>query len=371
MNRILFTVPVRLWVLTLIGLAMVFSVGKSALGASAEEIYAALAKMPKEQRQKTIVDRAQKEGKLVVYGSSEEDQYKAIINGFNKHYPNIKVDYLRAVSSTIVSKAVMEVNAGRWLWDISSAGSGYHDIKQAKAAAKHYGLVGDENYPKQFMGSDWFSFEILPLVIAYNKSLVKPADVPKSYADLLDPKWKGKVAIDANPDSLVTAMVKKWGKEKTGVWLDKFVNANQALLRRGHTAQTQLLTVGEFPVASELYAYRVELMMEKGATIDWVLPTDVAEAELPGYVIAREAPNPHAALLFSQYRMSREGQNIYAKFGRITAHPESDVKYPRLREFTKKPLLDRVTLISVEDAKLWEDAGELIDKYIVPRLKAK
>jgi iron(III) transport system substrate-binding protein len=343
----------------------------TALGASAEEIYGALAKMPKEKRQQVIVDRAQKEGKLVVYGSSEEDQYKAIINGFNKHYPSIKVDYLRAVSSTIVAKAVMEVNAGRWLWDLSSAGSGYHDIKQAKAAARHYGLVAEDAYPKQFIGIDWFSFEVLPLVIAYNKSMVKSADVPKSYADLLDPKWKGKVAIDANPDSIVTAMIKKWGKERTADWLDKFINANQALLRRGHTAQTQLLTVGEFPVASELYAYRVELMMEKGATIDWVVPTDVAEAELPGYVIAREAPNPHAALLFSQYRTSKEGQNIYSKFGRITVHPESDVKYPRLREFTKKPLLDRLTLISVEDTKLWEDASELIDKYIVPRLKAK
>ena len=115
-----------------------------ALGASAEEIYAVLAKMPKEKRQQIIVEKGQKEGKLVVYGSSEEDQYKAIINGFNKHYPNIKVDYLRAVSSTIVAKAVMEVNAGRWLWDVSSAGSGYHDIKQAKAAARHYGLVAED-----------------------------------------------------------------------------------------------------------------------------------------------------------------------------------------------------------------------------------
>jgi iron(III) transport system substrate-binding protein len=355
----------------LITLFFVLKTAGSALGASAEEIYASLAKMPKEKRQQLIVERAQKEGKLVVYGSSEEDQYKAIINGFNKHYPNIKVDYLRAVSSTIVAKAVMEVNAGRWLWDLSSAGSGYHDIRQAKAAARHYGLVAEEVYPKQFIGADWFSFEVLPLVIAYNKSMVKPADAPKSYADLLDPKWKGKVAIDANPDSLITAMIKKWGKEKTADWLDKFINANQALLRRGHTAQTQLLTVGEFPVASELYVYRVELMMEKGATIDWVVPTDLAEVELPGYVIAREAPNPHAALLFSQYRTSREGQSIYSKFGRITVHPESDVKYPRLRDFTKKPLLDRLTLISVEDYKLWEEASDLIEKYVVPRLKAK
>src|SRR5919108_5099072 len=91
--------------------------------------------------------------------------------------------------------------------------------------------------PKQFIGTDWFSFEVLPLVIAYNKSIVKPAEVPKSYGDLGDPKWKGKVAIDANPDSLITAMVKKWGKEKTGQWLDKFINANQALLRsRAHRA---------------------------------------------------------------------------------------------------------------------------------------
>lgn len=240
--------------LELITLAFLLSPPISAFGASAEEIYAVLAKMPKNQRQQVIAEKAQKEGKLLVYGSTEESQAKAIINGFNKHYPSIKVDYFRAVSSTIVSKAMLEVNAGRWTWDLLSIGPEYQDVKQGNAAAKHYGLIAEEIYPKQFIGGDWFGFEILPLVIAYNKTLVKPGDVPKNYRDLLEPKWKGKVAMDANPDSIVTAMIKKWGKEKTADWLDKFVNGNQALFRRGHTVQAQLLAAGEFPVASELYA---------------------------------------------------------------------------------------------------------------------
>ena len=343
----------------------------SAFAASAEEVYASLAKMPKEQRQKTILERAQKEGKVVVYGATEESIVKGIIAGFNKKHPGIKVDYLREVSTAILSKAMMEVNAGRWSWDMLSVGPGYNDVKQAKAAARHYGLVVEDEYPKQFLGSDWFGFEILPLVIAYNKSLVKPADVPKSYGDLLDPKWKAKVAIDVNPDNLLTAMIKKWGREKTADWLDKFMNGNQALIRRGHTVQTQLLASGEYPIASEVYAYRVEQLMEKGAQIDWLVAADVAEAEVPGYVISRQAPNPYAALLFAQYRASQEGQSVAGGFGRIGVHPQSELKYPRLRELVKSPTLERLTLITVEDQKLWDQASELIQKYVAPRVRAK
>jgi iron(III) transport system substrate-binding protein len=365
------TVPFRRALAVSVVLLFFMGLLNSVFAASAEEIYASLAKMPKEQRQKTILERAQKEGKVVVYGATEESIVKGIIAGFNKTHPTIKVDYLREVSTAILSKAMMEVNAGRWSWDILSVGPGYNDVKQAKAAAQHYGLVADEGYPKQFIGGDWFGFEVLPLVIAYNKSLVKPADVPKGYGDLLDPKWKAKVAIDVNPDNLLTAMIKKWGREKTADWLDKFMNGNQALIRRGHTVQTQLLASGEYPIASEVYAYRVEQLIEKGAQIDWIVPADVAEAEVPGYVISRQAPNPYAALLFAQYRASKEGQSIAGGFGRIGGHPQAELKYPRLRELVKSPTLERLTLITVEDQKLWDQASELIKKYVAPRVRAK
>jgi iron(III) transport system substrate-binding protein len=363
--------PVRAAIAISVVILFFIGLASSGLAQTAEDAYASLAKMSKEQRQKTILERAQKEGKVVVYGATEENIVKSTIVGFNKKHPNVKVDYLREVSSAILSKAMMEVNAGRWSWDLLSVGPGYTEIKQAKAAARHYGLVADEDYPKQFLGSDWFGFEILPLVIAYNKTLVKPADVPKGYADLLDPKWKGKAAIDVNPDNLLTAMIKKWGKEKTANWLDKFMNDNQALIRRGHTVQTQLLASGEYPIASEVYAYRVEQLMEKGAQIDWIVPADVAEAEVPGYVISRQAPNPYAALLFAQYRTSKEGQSIAGGFGRIGVHPQSELKYPRLRELVKNPTLERLTLITVEDQKLWDEAGELIKKYVAPRVRSK
>jgi iron(III) transport system substrate-binding protein len=100
--------------------------------------------------------------------------------------------------------------------------------------------------------------------------------------------------------------------------------------------QTQLLASGEYPIASEVYAYRVEQLMEKGAQIDWIVPADVAEAEVPGYVISRQAPNPHAALLFAQYRTSTEGQSIGGGFGRIGVHPMVEV--PALAQLVKNPL---------------------------------
>lgn len=339
---------------------------------SVDELYAALAKFPEAQRQEAILKGAQKEGIVNVYEASNEDQIGALIKDFSQRYPGVKVDLFRSLADEVAQKMLTEVRADRWFWDLGNVGPGYLDLKKEKALAMHYGLVARGSYPKYALGADWFGVETLPLIIAYNTNLVKANEAPKSYKDLLDPKWKGKASIDAAPDNLIASMVKAWGKQKTDDWLNKFVNVNQALIRKGHTVQTKLLIAGEFPVASEIYAYAVENMVKtQGAPADWVIPQDLLEADIPGQIIARRAQHPYAALLWAQYRTSREGQNVYAKFGRIGVRPDADMQYPRMKQLVAGPALDHLSLLTVEDGKYFDQASELINKYIAPRLRAK
>ena len=365
----------RMWFVPLV-ILLLLDLGTPLFGApapapkSVEELYAELAKLPEAQRQEAILAGARKEGKVVVYGATEEEQENAMKKAFGQLYPGVQVEYFRGTADAVVSKMLMEVRADRWYWDVTSLGPAYNDMKKENALATHHGLVVSGNYPKACLGKDWYSRQILPLVIAYNTKLVKPQDAPKSYADLLDPKWKGKVSIDANPFNLIAAMAKKWGRKKTEEWLDKFINGNQALIRKGHTVQTKLLMVGEFPVASEVYAYMSEHEINKNkAPIDWLIPTDVCQAELPAHAVSKKAPHPYAALLYVRFETSPAGQNTYAKFGRIPVHSEAEAVYPRLKQFASPGLQDRLTYLTAEDDEYFRQANELIDKYIAPRIR--
>lgn len=336
---------------------------------SVDELYAALAKLPLDQRQEAILAGALKERKVIVYEAADEENITPVFKGFEQKYPGVKLEYFRGDADATVLKALNEVRADRWYFDYLSIGPGYGEFKKANALAKLYKLLPPGNFPKFVMGEDWFGTEMLPLLIAFNTTMVKANEAPKSYKELVDPKWKGKVSIDTSPDNLITAMLKKWGREKTEDWLNKFVNGNNALLRKGHTAQTKLLIAGEFPVASELYAYRTEhLRVSEGAPVDWLIPEDICEGEIPLLGISRKAPHPYSALLWTHYRLSKEGQQIYAQYGRIPINADAEVKYPRLKQFLTNT--DRFTVInSAGDAKLFSEASELIKKIITPRLR--
>lgn len=339
---------------------------------SAEELYAALAKLPENERWEVIVKGAQKEGKVVLYGSVEVVQVNEVAKVFKQRFPGMEVEYFRASPDDVLSKMLTEVRANRWVWDVAAAGPGYKDLKEANSAAKHYRLVCGDDYPKQYYGEDWFAVMMMTVGIAYNTKMVRSEEAPKSYQELLDPKWKGKISIDASPVELISGMIKSWGRKKAEDWLNKFVNENQAQIRKGHSVQTKLLAAGEFPISSELYANTVADMIHSNkAPLQWMVPKDLSVGDIAGYIIARRAPHPYAALLWSRFDTTPEAQNIYASFGRLTLHPETKFPYPELKQLVSPSTRDRMVFLTVEDIALWEQTNELIQKYIDPRLRGR
>jgi iron(III) transport system substrate-binding protein len=188
------------------------------------------------------------------------------------------------------------------------------------------------------------------MIIAYNTNLVKPSDAPKSYADILDPKWKGKVSVDNSPDTWIFGMLHKWGDEKTYKYQKQLIQDQQALVRKGHTNQTNLLVAGAFPVSVELYSYKIADMKNKGAPVDMIFAKEFVSAEASGVGISSRAAHPYTALLFARFHVDPDGgQKILAQFGRVMAHPDTKLKYKELQEVTAKDTLDRMALLTAEE----------------------
>jgi iron(III) transport system substrate-binding protein len=195
--------------------------------------------------------------------------------------------------------------------------------------------------------ADRFNF----FTIAYNTNLVKPAEVPNSYQDLLLPRWNGKIALGANDSDWFAAMVKSMG-EKDGLAFFKKLSASKPQMRKGHTLIAEMVAAGEIPIAAALYNHAVERLAVAGAPIKWkaLAPT----MGRPGAIgVSNNPPHPYAALLFADFILSREGQELIKSRNRV---PSSMAVDSALNKFSYKMIDPAITLDeSAKWEKLWND----------------
>jgi len=313
------------------------------------ELYAKLAKLPADQLDQVLYEGAKKEGAVAYASPAEENQVSKLMEGFMSKYPGIKGQSLGGQQEDISNRILAEARAGRSSFDIVGIGTFLGEYREANALAEIHDLVGDARYPAKFRGKDFYSWNLLSMVIAYNTNLVKASEAPKGYMDILDPKWKGKIAVDSSPDTWVFGMLNKWGNEKTYDYQKQLIQDQKALIRKGHTNQTNLLIAGAFPVAVELYSYKIADMKNKGAPVDMIFPKEFVSAEVSGVGISSRAPHPYAALLFARFHIDPNGgQKILAQFGRVMAHPDTKLKYKELQQVTAQETLDRMSLLTAD-----------------------
>jgi iron(III) transport system substrate-binding protein len=154
-------------------------------------------------------------------------------------------------------------------------------------------------------------------VMAYNTQKVRPADVPRSYEDLLDPKWTGRLAMEAEDVQWFAAVAKAMGGEP-GIAYFRKLAALKPGLRNGHTLLAELVAAGEIDIALDAHVQGVARLKAKGAPIEWK-PLQPAFGQPSSIGLAREAPHPYAALLFADFILSREGQRIIHERKRVPA----------------------------------------------------
>jgi iron(III) transport system substrate-binding protein len=269
-------------------------------------------------RSQRLIDGAKKEGSVTLYSSAVIADTDAITSAFTKKY-GIPVRLWRGSSDDILRRAVTEARGGRHDADVAeTAGDAMEGLQRERLLAEVQSPAFGQLMPHAFVPHrGWIADRLSIFTTAYNTTLVTPGDVPKSYEDLADPKWKGRLGIDSEADdsNWFMSVVEAMGEDKGLALFRKIAAANGMSVRRGHTLLSNLVVAGEVPLALTVYGYRVADLKKSGAPIDGVmLPPAFA---LPtGIAVLAKSPHPYAALLLLDFYLT-DGQRILADRGNV------------------------------------------------------
>jgi iron(III) transport system substrate-binding protein len=333
-------------------LFLTFVLSPSLWAGTAEEMFRSLKGLSPDARQAKLVDEAKKEGKITWYTTTNNKVVQKFVEGFNKLYPDIEIQWVRGKSHLLVNRMTAEAAAGKYLADITNSGaSGTVLLINAGLLAPVESSIRDA-YDKEFKDSDgyWVNMSIFLCPFAYNTELVKAEEAPKSFADLLDPKWKGKLALDTRPNRFIPSLLQEWGENRAMDYLKKLA-AQEPVLVRGHTAAAQLLAAGQHHVLIEPFVYSTLNLKHQGAPIDVVWQKEfVPGSHGAPITMLKKAPHPHAALLLYEFLLSEAGQQVYIDVGRTPTRSGLKPRFPELQDINKRA---RLSLIKPEEAETY------------------
>lgn len=282
------------------------------------------------------VEAARKEGEIVWYTTMSLDQSKEFMDRFLKKYPFLKPSVFRSGGGALLNRVVSEGKAGKYLFDV------VHGTGEIVLPLMDLGLVGTYASPERKMIADdlkdtkghWTSVYVNSVVLGFNKNLVKRENLPRTYDDLLQARWKGrKISLDDSYTTFFQGLISSWGKDKAVAYLRKFAE-QEPVIMRGSTVRAQLAAAGEFPLVIA-YANIIQYLAEKGAPIDW-LPLEPAIISVNTVMLGARASHPNAARLLVDFTLSKEGQEKLWDFQRIPARSDVEPKPARLfRGYTR------------------------------------
>jgi iron(III) transport system substrate-binding protein len=305
-------------------------------------------------RSQKLLEGAKKEGTLTIYSSATVEDMTALTTAFTKKY-GIKTQLWRASSENIIQRASTEARGNRFDVDVfETDGVAMEAIQREKLLQEVRSPLLADLMPQAIRPhKEWIGDRVQIFTAAYNTRVIKKDDLPKVYDDLTNPKWKGKLGIEAADHDWFSAVVGELGEEKGVKLFREIVSKNGISARKGHTLLANLVVTGEVPLALTTYLYKVQQLKNDGAPIDYVvLPPEVARPQGTG--MARKAPHPNAAVLFMDFLLS-DGQEILAKRDFIP----TNVKV--------KPLPENMPLVFVDPALLLDqnDKWEKLYKDVI------
>ncbi|HEX9274767.1 MAG TPA: extracellular solute-binding protein, partial [Candidatus Binatia bacterium] len=294
-----------------------------------------------------LVEAAKKEGsKVVVYGSLESDTMAAIARAFQKK-TGIEVEYWRGSATKVIDRALSEYRAGQPLFDVILTNSNPMQILAKDGIFAKYDSPSAKEFPKSAIDPNLGPrYRNVIIGIIYNKSLIQPADAPKSLEDLLKPQYKGKLVMPDPTQHTTTAqwlgsLYKVMGRKKAQQFISSLAAAKPILVESFLPAAKRV-TTGETPIAITFVKYAY-IFGKEGAPLDYVrLPIMLGDGH---YVaLSNKAPHPDAGKAFVDFFLGQESMNIMAKLGEFVNRkgvypplPDADkIQFAQMDDFSSK-----------------------------------
>lgn len=293
-----------------------------------------LTTQPMELYAETLVEKAQKEGKVTWYSGLIIPDTQAIADAFMKKYPSIKVEYYRGNQRKILQKVLMEKKGGKNVADIVHSAGALLSIYRKEGVTQPYISPEAKDWPKGFMDPEgfWTTYYSAYHCFVYNTRMVSEAEAPKSYEDLLDPKWKGKIGMSTDESEWYQGVIDFMGREK-GLEYMKRLGDQDIRTYSGRTLTAQLMASGEFPIAKGVYHRSIQ-MIKKGAPIKVCEFPTPAPAALRCIQLHADAPHPNAGKLLIDFLISKDGQSMLNKLDRHPVRMDIEVD-PQLEKVRK------------------------------------
>src|SRR5438093_6595167 len=257
------------------------------------------------------------EREVMLYTSLVPEDLTPLSAAFEKKY-GVKLKTWRANSEKVLQRAVTEMRAGRSDADVvETNGPQMESLYREKGLQPLRSAHLKDLMPQALRPhGHWVGTRINMFVQSYNTRLVKKEELPKSYSDLTNPRWKGRLGIEAEDEDWFAMVLKEMGEEAGLRTFREIARVNGFSVRRGHTLLAGLVASGEIPLAITTYSHGAEKMKQRGAPVEWFAITP-AIGRANGIGIAPSAATPHAAALFVDFLLSPEGQAILQKRGYV------------------------------------------------------
>ena len=284
-----------------------------------------------------LIAAAKREGEVVWYSTQIISQLvRPVTAAFEKKYPGIKVRSTRANATETAVKILNEGKAGRIQADVFDGTTTVVSLKQAGYVLKWL-PDASKDYPDDLKDPEgyWIANNIFIITPAFNTGLVPRGSEPKTYQDLLDPKWRGKMAWNGFPTpsgigGFVGTVLAEMGEEKGRAYLRELAKQNIAPLPGSAREVLDHAIAGEYAIALQIFNHHAVISAKKGAPVDWI-KMEPATGNLSTISVLKNAPHPNAAKLLADFIISKEGQEVFRAADYITAHPQVPASVPTLK----------------------------------------
>jgi ABC-type Fe3+ transport system substrate-binding protein len=317
---------------SLLLLGVLFCAAGVSNAASIEEI----ALMNRADRQKILVEGAKKEGKISWYTTLIVDQVvRPVKEAFEKEYPFIQVEFFRGNAERLVQKMFAEYQAMRYEVDIIDGTVSPTMVRRANLLQRFYSPMLAE-YPPELKDAQgyWGSTNLYFFATGYNTHMVKPNEVPKTYEDLLNPRWKGQMMWSTSRGSgapiFIGNVLNSMGAEAGKAYLQKLKAQNIAKSTASNRQILDLTIAGEYPLALHIFNHHAYISKSAGAPVDWQ-PHEPVTATIQTIALAKSTPHPHAAMLLLDFVMSERGQKVFQQSNYLPSLPKVPAKQADLK----------------------------------------